>query len=542
MSPTGSGSRFSPNTVLVAVGLLILLVGVPGFVIASLGPPPGAPGQSAGAGSPSPGGSGSAAPSEVAASPTASPTPAPTEVPVVPVVSFWSTARSITLADLKRALQGRNDDYRRVVIPQGQREAIGQALDVRIPAGVREARPGAIRGAVAEGALGFLLLPDVTPAVQALAIGSQDLFGVDRIDSFDDWPILLTDATVDAGSIDPAGTWTLAAAGDILLDRGVARQVKVLKKGVDFPYQGGFVEITGSRCCSGLGNRVPTWKSTGGEGAVKDLISGADLMLANLESPVDDDFVYHTGGFTFSGDPALLKGVADAGIDFVSLANNHIGDAGPDGILDTVAELRRLKLSFSGAGASFNQARRPAMLQAGGVKVAVIGCSSIAGGANGYWTTGDRAGSYDCGSDDLPTLIRSTKRSSADIVIVFPHWGVEYQHRPTDSQRQLAAAWVKAGADLIIGNHPHYVAAMEEIDGALVWYALGNFVFDQSWSERTMEGVIIELTFRGRELQQVRLNPTFITEETQPNLMDPAGSGAVVIKQMKDASEGLLPY
>ena len=89
-------------------------------------------------------------------------------------------------------------------------------------------------------------------------------------------------------------------------------------------------------------------------------------------------------------------------------------------------------------------------------------------------------------------------------MIVFPHWGTEYRSKPFAAQQQLARMIIDSGADMVIGNHAHWAAAMEVYEGKPIWYALGNFVFDQTWSEPTMEGITLELTFHGADLVQAR--------------------------------------
>ena len=108
-------------------------------------------------------------------------------------------------------------------------------------------------------------------------------------------------------------------------------------------------------------------------------------------------------------------------------------------------------------------------------------------------------------------------------MIVFPHWGVEYRAKPTDGQRNLAHMAIDAGADMVIGNHPHWAEGMEVYKGKPIWYALGNLVFDQTWSEPTMEGITLEMTFTGKTLVQVRIRPHLILGKAQPNFMDPDG-------------------
>src|SRR4029078_1741277 len=124
----------------------------------------------------------------------------------------------------------------------------------------------------------------------------------------------------------------------------------------------------------------------------------------------------------------------------------------------------------------------------------------------------------------------------------FPHWGTEYDPTPFRGQQTLARAALDAGADMVIGNHAHWAGAMEVYKGKPIWYALGNFVFDQTWSEPTMEGITLELTFRGKGLVQAHIRPHIILDKAQPNFLDPAGAGKVVMGQVFSASKGLAPW
>ena len=129
-----------------------------------------------------------------------------------------------------------------------------------------------------------------------------------------------------------------------------------------------------------------------------------------------------------------------------------------------------------------------------GVKVAILGYDTI---AKGYAAGPSRAGSAQLSPAVVRADVKKARAAGADVVIVYPHWGTEYTPRPFAAQQALARAVIDAGADMVIGNHAHYVGAMEVYKGHPIWYALGNFVFDQDWSEPTMEGITLELTFRG---------------------------------------------
>jgi poly-gamma-glutamate synthesis protein (capsule biosynthesis protein) len=259
-----------------------------------------------------------------------------------------------------------------------------------------------------------------------------------------------------------------------------------------------------------------------------------------MESAATPRFKYHAAGLTFTGDPSLLGGAKNAGIDFLSLANNHIGNAGKQGILDSIAAVDAQGIAHSGAGHTLAEALKPATFTVKGTKVAIIGCDSI---SPGTWAKADTVGSNPCDSTTLVPAIRDAKLTN-DIVIIYPHWGTEYRASVSNAQRRAAKNWIDAGADLIIGNHVHWAAAMEDIGGKIVFYAMGNFVFDQEWSEQTMEGMLGELTFQGKTLMQVRLRPTLIVDNSQPNFLDPtkADQGGIVLKQMRDASRRTLPY
>jgi poly-gamma-glutamate capsule biosynthesis protein CapA/YwtB (metallophosphatase superfamily) len=488
----------------------------------------------------------SATPASPSATPVASIEPAPpgpsteSTTALVPVVAFWSPETSISRAELEAALAGESARYGRVIVPAEDRAGIAHALGVNLGAAIETGDPAAIRRAVRQGSLGLLRVDDITPAVRALAIDEISLFGNDRLHDLADWPLVVAGAG--AADWDQSASWTLVAGGDIQLDRWMAYHVTVLDKGVDWPWDGGTVAITGRQCCSDLGHRVPLWERTGNDGAVRALFSDADLAMANLEAAAVDDPRYHALGdrfrfsLSFSGDPRLLTGLKNAGFGFLSLANNHIHNAGAAGIRDTRRHLDELGIAFAGAGRDLAQATEGALLEAGGQQVAVLPCTSI-----GRIARADRHGAAPCSGQALLRQIRRAA-ATADVVIVFPHWGREYRAVPNAGQRALAQRWVAAGADLVLGAHSHWTGAIEEIGDSLVFYSMGNLAFDQAWSEATMQGVILELTFNADRLVQVRLHPTLIVEDVQPNLLEHDAGGQRVIDRMRDASEGLLPY
>jgi hypothetical protein len=482
----------------------------------------------------------------VSASPPARVPSVLADVPIVPVAQFRTTATSANRADIQAALAGNGKTWQTLELVDGEADAVLAGLGVTRPADpshlVLAKDAATLTSDLADNRkrLGVLRADAVGPGVRALGWKGRDLFGVDHVKTVAAWGLTARlPQPANEPVFDPAASWTMVAGGDILLDRGVAQTVKIRGKGVDFPFDGGTATITSRHCCSSFGWILPNTARTGHAGALRDLLSSADLSIANFENPAPDDFRYHTHGTVFSADPRLIKGLSDAGIDWVGIANNHIRDAGGTGILQTISNLEDHGIASSGAGRNLAAARKPAILTAGGVKVAMLAYDTI---AKGYAATANRAGSARMSASALRTDIAAARKAGAQVVIVFPHWGTEYDPTPFSGQQNLAHAAIDAGADLVIGNHAHWAGAMEVYDGKPIWYALGNFVFDQTWSEPTMEGITLELTFHGPTLVQARMRPHIILDKAQPNFLDPAGSGKVVMGQIFDASKGMLPW
>ena len=542
---------------LVVAGLLAIGIAVPisegelGFGAASSASPSTgtSPSGSAVAAATPPAG-GSASPS---VAPTATPGPSspPTatlaETAIVPVTQFRSPVTATNRAEVATVLAGTSSRYEALTLVDDQADAILAALGVSRPSDparlvlAKDAASLSRDLAKHRKRLGFIRAEDVTPAVRALAWGDRSLFGVDRVKKAADWRLNAElPRRADETGFDPSATWTLFAGGDILLDRGVYETLRVKGRGPNFPFAGGTAEIT-SRCrnCSPLGWDLPRTRRTGNAGAVREVISGADIAMANFENPAPDRFTWHKSKTVFTADPTLIDGLVKAGIDYVGIANNHIGDAGNNGILQTIANLKKRGLKYSGAGKDLAAAQRPAILDANGTKVAILAYDAI---APGYHAARGEPGSSKLTIKAVQAGVKAARKAGAKVVIVFPHWGTEYRYSPFQNQQRLARQIIDAGADMIIGNHAHYAAAVEVYKGKPIWYALGNFVFDQTWSEPTMEGISLELTFQGAELQQIRMRPHIILDKAQPNFMDPAKDGRFVLGPIYDASKGLLPY
>lgn len=244
------------------------------------------------------------------------------------------------------------------------------------------------------------------------------------------------------------------------------------------------------------------------------LLRRADLAIGNLEStlstngaPTQDD--------AFGGSPALVRVLRRAGFDAISLANNHVGDYGPVALLETVEALSASPVVPFGAGSDVREAGRPAVLEAGGTRFAFIGFNAI---GETPMATEEDAGALSVRMPprtgpleraDLDRVLRLVRRADhqADAVVVLPHWGTQYTHAPEPIQRRVARELVAAGADLVVGGHPHWVQGVDAVDGVPVLHSLGNFVFDMDFMQETLEGVLLETTWWGKELKAIGLVP-----------------------------------
>jgi poly-gamma-glutamate capsule biosynthesis protein CapA/YwtB (metallophosphatase superfamily) len=491
-------------------------------------------------------GAGSAAspsPAAGAPAPNSNSTPDPVAhlVPLVPIVDFWSDETTISRRALTAALggPGSSGPRRSVAVSLADREGLHSLFnfwpqaEALSPAGVRSfvrATPGA---------LGIVRAEDVTPDVRALAVDGVSLFGVERVWSLSAWPLLASEPGA-ASSFSPDQTWSLAAGGDVMLDKAVYAQSVTNGLGVDYAWDGSRAMIDKQYCCGWGGRPLVSGHRIGEKGQVARIFREADLSLVNLESPEPDAFRYHSNGYVFTGDPTLLQGLANAGIDLTGLANNHLGNGGTRGVTDTIRHLDELGIAHAGAGTSQTDARRPAWLEAGGLRVAVLAYCWVE--PRSYSAAPGRPGSAWYSTNNVSHDIRAARAAGADIVIVMPHWGLEYTDAVLPAQRAAARAMIQAGADLVLGSHSHWVGPFEQIsDGRFAFYSLGDLVFDWTHDERTQEGAIAVLTFAGSRLVQIDLRPTLIIQG-QPNLLDRVGDGHTVLDPVRKSSAPLLGW
>jgi len=212
---------------------------------------------------------------------------------------------------------------------------------------------------------------------------------------------------------------------------------------------------------------------------VAPVLRDADITVGNLETAVSTRGVAAAKEYTFRGPPGALPPVRDvAGFDVLTLANNHTVDFGRDALLDTVRAVRAAGIAPIGAGATAARARRPAIVEEGGLKVAFLGYSDV--NPAGFNATADTPGTAAADVSAITADVHAALRR-ADVAVCFFHWGVELHAEPNGRQQVFAGACLNAGARLVLGAHPHVLGGLSRpTPRSLVAWTLGNFVFPSS--------------------------------------------------------------
>ena len=258
----------------------------------------------------------------------------------------------------------------------------------------------------------------------------------------------------------------LAFVGDVMLDRGV-------KYSVNKNFGGDYGELFTK---------------------VKSQLQSYDFLFGNLEGPVSDKGVDGGNIYSFRMEPVVLPALKEAGFDGFSIDNNHILNYGFEALVDTKIRLNQMGLTMGGD--NFNL---------GGVKINILTFNEFA----------------NLNLEEMKGKILATKLVD-DLVIVYFHFGEEYAPEPNEYQKMMAKFAIDAGADLVVGSHPHVVQTVERYKYAYIIYSLGNFIFDQYFSPETMSGGLLEVEVNPNTkliekatLKKVSLNKKFQIESIE---------------------------
>ena len=284
---------------------------------------------------------------------------------------------------------------------------------------------------------------------------------------------------------------TIAAVGDIMLDRSLGARLRAEGPGTLFD-----------------------------DARLAEILSTADIALANLESPISTHGSPSDKSYAFRAPPVAAEALALAGFDGVALANNHALDYGPQALLETASLLARHGVHSAGSGANSDEALAPFFLERNGLRIAVV--SLVDAPPEGTFNRAnwdalrDRPGVAWADIDSVTKAVTAAA-ADTDIVIAMLHFGNEYASAPVASQRTLARAAIDAGALLVVGSHPHVLQEVEEYGNGLIAYSLGNFVFD-GFEGDANNTAILHVTVSPERILEWRLLPATIDWTGRPQL------------------------
>lgn len=280
-------------------------------------------------------------------------------------------------------------------------------------------------------------------------------------------------------------TWfiELVAVGDVMLARGVNK--KIIEEGPFYPFE-----------------------------KIREITGQADVAFCNLECAISPRSKRNFKNTSFCIRPEDAKGLSFAGFDVVSLANNHMFDCEKKGIVSTIEFLKQEKIKFTGAGKTTAQALRPAIFNLKNTRIGFLAY-------NAYpmdWIVLKKDQSAIAFYDSSRAIEAIEKlKKKADVIIVSMHWGDEYRKKPNSRQIKIAHQLIDAGADLILGHHPHVLQEIEEYKNGIIVYSLGNFVFDQQKAQ-TRKSIIFKANLSRGGVSEYSTLPVQI-EDSRPQVV-----------------------
>lgn len=254
---------------------------------------------------------------------------------------------------------------------------------------------------------------------------------------------------------------------------------------------------------------------------LRPYLATADLAMVNLETAITTRGTEQPKSFHFRAPATALDALAGAGVDVVTMANNHAVDYGRQGFEDTLAAREDGAVPVVGIGEDRDDALSPAVLEAEGVRVAFLGATQVPDWTLATWSAGPARPGVASASDPsrLAAAVRRARRT-ADVVVVYLHWGTDYTSCPNTLQRRTAQALADAGADVVVGTHAHQLQGAGWLGTTYVDYGLGNFVWWRRNSEVQSRTGVLTLTLDGRRVVGERWTPMRVSSDGIPRVPD----------------------
>jgi len=250
---------------------------------------------------------------------------------------------------------------------------------------------------------------------------------------------------------------------------------------------------------------------------VAEKLNVADITIGNLEGPISARGKNQGSIYSFRANPKVIEGIQYAGFDLFSLANNHIFDWGRDALEDTMSIFASSSIHFVGAGKNKEEANLPVVFNKKGYKVAFLSFTNLY--PKTLFATNDKWGISEYDEEKILERVTMIKNEN-DIVVILLHWGDEYETSANNYQRTFGHALVDAGADIVIGHHPHVVQEIENYNNGIIAYSLGNFVFDQPFSKETMNGLMLDVVCSDKHVCSAQPFNVLINNDFQPTLLE----------------------
>ncbi|MCA9380118.1 CapA family protein [Candidatus Dojkabacteria bacterium] len=443
--------------------------------------------------------------------------PSPTEIPIktithfyAPVVKFTDSRSDITLEEIKSSQLVTISENVDIFLDGYQADVVGIET---------------IPEELELGKIAILQIDQITPNFKTLSVEGYNLWN-ENVD-LDKYPLTFTEKIPgESGS-----------------------EINFSKEAISTIFVGG--EIIPARAVDRLGLNVHD-NYTYLFDFVRQNIEGADLAIAQLENPLMGDPTPCTGCTVFVGDEKNAKGFSEVGFDILAFSGNHAGDGGQKAYEPTIKALTDAGLKYTGVGKGVDEQMKPALFDINGKVIGMISADDV---SYFYWSSDKSVygvNTFSTSSNGILNInmqkvemIKSIKEeNNIDYLIIYESWGVEYTNRANSHQVELAHAFIDNGADLVVASHPHWVQNIEFYKGKPIFYALGNFIFDQTHTLPTRQSVVANLNYYDGVLGNIEIIPlqTCGYHQTKNDLTKEYLDGNISLEQLqnKPESEGCV--
>lgn len=415
------------------------------------------------------------------------------EIYYIPVANYFSDLKKVTSGDIKKEqfIVAKKDLENLTSLGVSQEEAIVVDSYQDLVSEVNKSKK-------------IALIPwyEVSSNLKTLSFDDTYFWEADSLDNYGLKTLIEVEENSDFLEFDNKNLVKINFLGDVILSRYVG--VQMSRYGYDYPWL-----------------------------KVREETAKADITFANLEAPLSDLYASPPAGMNFISSTKNSKHLKAAGIDIVSVANNHSANFGYNVFKDSLNNLKNSEIGVCGGGLNEAEARKVKIIEVSGLKFGFLCHSSIIGS---LYAKNNSAGVpylgiepwYRNDTESINKMINDIQaaKKEVDVVIFSPHWGVEYKHYPSDSQKIIAKKAIEAGADIVIGTHPHVVQGSEFYKNKYITYSLGNFIFDQEWSTETKQGTMLSAYFYKDKNVASVLRPIEISNYAQPRFV----SGSIYSK------------